>query len=839
MRSVRRGLAALAAALALVAPVTAMVAPTAGALAVDGPATAVRESTAVSAPLATQCPVQNSCVTDTIPGFTYDGVVDGGGTIEIGPTTNLGADQSVYIYASGFAPDTTLRVNYCSDASPLPTVPLCLAAVTASIINAQVTMITGQDGSANLSYQVLENDTSNPPLAGQELGVIPKVNGSFFCDAATPCSVDVTDVGVGGTAPLVPTVDNTAVVPVSFVSLTNACSGSATIVDTESEYGIELALPEASQLSCNASQQTGSTDYVDFNTAVDGQTAVQDLSSTGGPVISFTDDPEQSDQQSVLKQGNYALIPVALTANVVAFRALVERNGSAYLSSTMSLTPNMVAGLIIGAYTNPSNAQKANGTNAFGDADLVACPTSGCPSPPCVVPTHHKKTVYCSLLAQLNYQPGFTFSQLYQSFMRSDTAGSNGLLMSWLCNAPNASVPVSDPETSSTFTATYDETETAAQVLEQTLGNGGTPLSSCPDVDQLPPIALGQEGGYNAYNDPSIQATKGLDGYAPPPTAATDTYAAAFGSMNWAEAEYYGMSVASLQNADGQFVLPTTQSLQAAVADATTNPDGAISPDYATKDPAAYPMTSVIYAAVCADPVPTAQAAQETGVIDSLLALTGPTTNGVLPGGFVPLTQGLYQQAETDINNDIVGGGSGSAGCPLAPSSSSPSPSPGTSAPTTTPSTSSTPTTSGSSGSSGVLTSVPSIMSSSGGTVTVHESTPHAPTPQNLHFGGSSLSSGRGRTSKRPALSAQAAALRLAADPSRVMVILVLLLGLLAALAGGLLLAFPGLRLQVLTASRLAGQRLGKTVSSTSQSMVRLRRWLAGGDSRSPGGGRR
>ena len=52
---------------------------------------------------------------------------------------------------------------------------------------------------------------------------------------------------------------------------------------------------------------------------------------------------------------------------------------------------------------------------------------------------------------------------------------------------------------------------------------------------------------------------------------------AGFGAMDWSEASYYGLNAANLQNADQQFVSPSQSSIDAALGDATTLPDGVIS----------------------------------------------------------------------------------------------------------------------------------------------------------------------------------------------------------------------------------------------------------------------
>ena len=83
------------------------------------------------------------------------------------------------------------------------------------------------------------------------------------------------------------------------------------------------------------------------------------------------------------------------------------------------------------------------------------------------------------------------------------------------------------------------------------------------------------------------------------------TPCAAFGLMDTSEAQFYGLSTASLENASGNFVAPTAASLQAAAAGFTPCPDadlscpaGTYSVNYADTNPAAYPMANLTYAIV-------------------------------------------------------------------------------------------------------------------------------------------------------------------------------------------------------------------------------------------------
>jgi hypothetical protein len=133
---------------------------------------------------------------------------------------------------------------------------------------------------------------------------------------------------------------------------------------------------------------------------------------------------------------------------------------------------------------------------------------------------------------------------------------------------------------------------------------------------------------------------------------------AAYSEMNWAEARYYGLGIASLQNGAGSFVAPSKKSLDAAISVAKHNKDGSLTPDYKSTNIAQYPMTSVVYAAVCADAITTTSANHIRTVLNGIVSVTG-NQNGAttLVNGFVPLTPTLVSQAKSDIATDIHGGG--------------------------------------------------------------------------------------------------------------------------------------------------------------------------------------
>ncbi len=171
-----------------------------------------------------------------------------------------------------------------------------------------------------------------------------------------------------------------------------------------------------------------------------------------------------------------------------------------------------------------------------------------------------------------------------------------------------------------------------------------------------------------------------------------------------ADAELNVFPVAYLKNAAGKFVQPTVPAMLAAVKDMTAGSDGLLSMNFAKKDPAAYPLTMVIYAVVPTGGISKAKAAAIARFLD-YVATRGQqpgSAPGDLAAGYAPLPQSLRQQtlaAAYDVLHQT--GDTKKTSAPPATSSptSSPSPSPSpsksksaSSSPTPKASTSSTPT---------------------------------------------------------------------------------------------------------------------------------------------------
>jgi hypothetical protein len=562
------------------------------------------------------CPAAATCA--TIPAKCPKGVTCP--EVTVSPTSDLGPDQWTFVSAKNFPPGDPIYVYYCSDQFPLAKRdPDCMLQATPEVPNPQVVLTASPEGTSSISFATQEDtDDGNPALAGKVPGT--QTVGSFFCDDFTnPCSIDITDpmLGSGGKTNFVLSPKNAVALPVTFAKASTGCP-HATFVTTASEFGIDRIFPIASEFGC-----VGTAPAISINTAYNSLQAVTGMVG-GADQLAFIDEPEAPDVQAELAHLNvggkpgFALVPVALSAQVIGFKATMAASTTARIfpENTFSLTPTMVAGLITNYYSFVTGADVTDCGPAFGGQ--------------------------CSLLAALNTVDGFRPPGEFGGYVRSDTSSSTGEIFNWLCSAPVVPVELGGHK--------VQDAETAAHILLTGLKAGGAKVATCPGTDQFP--SLSNTFAWASVNTPGQQALK-LAGFVPPPNASIAPVAG-FAPMNWSWANYFGLLPAALQNAAGKFVLPSSRSLDAAVAGAIVNKDGTLSPNFNNKQPAAYPLPDIWYAVVPTTRQSATDAMADRTLLDDVLNVTGGPKAADLPPGFVPLPKSIYRAALADVSRDIA-----------------------------------------------------------------------------------------------------------------------------------------------------------------------------------------
>jgi hypothetical protein len=298
-----------------------------------------------------------------------------------------------------------------------------------------------------------------------------------------------------------------------------------------------------------------------------------------------------------------------------------------------------------------------------------------------------------------NSGPTPTTENVLESMFPSTASGASYETTGWICAAPDAPYNVNLPfggtalltdlqsgpqiladaeqdpiEMTQQTDGSWTENPTVAQQI-QSDPKGCEALSSLPTNFASTTPAGGAVSPYSPSSQPLIAAhtiqgviSKGALGFA-------------FSAMDSSEADFFGLLPASLQNAGGVFVPPSSASVTAALSAATAAPNGTLIPNFTNTNPAAYPMPMVTYALISTSPqASTDQADQLTELLTNLVNYShtgGAGSSEPLPPGYVPLPDNLAQQALTEISKDVIApngqpvGGEAAAAASLAANSAS------------------------------------------------------------------------------------------------------------------------------------------------------------------------
>jgi hypothetical protein len=130
--------------------------------------------------------------------------------------------------------------------------------------------------------------------------------------------------------------------------------------------------------------------------------------------------------------------------------------------------------------------------------------------------------------------------------------------------------------------------------------------------------------------------------------------------MDSSQAQFLGLNEASLENASGNFVAPTTASVEAGLAAASlctgstissTCPANTYQFNYSNPDPAAYPMPDITYAIVPTSPQPAKTAANIKNLLTNMINFS---TSGVLPSGYYPMPAAMAKSALADLTSIVA-----------------------------------------------------------------------------------------------------------------------------------------------------------------------------------------
>ncbi len=625
-------------------------------------------------------------------------------TVTAGPTTGIGAGQYVYVEVSNFTavPQDQIALSFCAVSSAHPGVvadPQCADGQPSLFSSLEKTELpVDSDGSLVASFPTafVPSGQGNNPLEATDFQGNSPTRSHFFCDNGPDfCALEVTDSAQSvENGPFFPPEDatNTAIFPITFANASAGCPAADPTVFTDSAFSVQQFIPAAVDSTCGSA-----SGVADVNTATDTQTIVSDFAHGGSP-ISFTDEPGAAFEQTALKGISYTYVPIAVSATVVGFLAGDFNSSAAFPQTTFNLTPKMAAGLITSAYGQPlgSDGVLADQPPPFntptGCAPIQECTggvKGGTPVPSRI-----------NTFALLNPAPAGTQGpQAFGMFFSSVASGSSYQVTNWLCSQPNVAFPLTfhtfppkkkksadnaaepakktptttlppsqtpnilDPAPQNANPGT-DQGRNASQTLTSPPANGiawppqndpnaGSaqwPFQSCSAYPALPILAGAGNNQYSFAGTPANQAVAirkyAYNGSKP---LLQGTSRAGFGAMDWSQASYFGLDVASVLNAAGKFVPPTRAGVDAALDEATVQPNGLVTPNYGGTDASAYPMPMITYALVSTAPQLRAKAEAEKSLLTNLVNYSHSGGSIPLPSGYVPLPDNLYSAALTNI----------------------------------------------------------------------------------------------------------------------------------------------------------------------------------------------
>ena len=375
------------------------------------------------------------------------------------------------------------------------------------------------------------------------------------------------------------------VVPLTFQSVADACGIGGTSLGVEGSPMAADLLASWRASTCTLASNPVSLDYTSIGeeqTRGDVGSAVTDV----GLVIN----PLDADAAAT---AGVVYSPVSVTGLVVAFQ-IDDAHGRPVTS--LRLNARLVAKLISASYrTGGDPAVADNPANIFHDPEFL------------------------KLNPGVDWPDGTPGNHV---LLLGDLSDSTGALTSWIQSnhAARAFLKGTPDPWGMTVNANYKNIAlpfSTFPLLDQEASASFAPIQGMDavarqlSIAQFPGAFVTQEGGQNVTIKPPRQNPGARE---------------VIGIIDAADAARFLMPTASLQNASGAFVKPTTDSLLAGVKHSKVNADGVTrSVDLTSKDKAIYPLTLQISAALSTK----ADKATREQMADFLDYVDGP---GQVPG---------------------------------------------------------------------------------------------------------------------------------------------------------------------------------------------------------------
>ncbi|WP_191907864.1 substrate-binding domain-containing protein [Nocardioides cynanchi] len=452
--------------------------------------------------------------------------------------------------------------------------------------------VTGADGTGQVTIQLFTKRES----------------AALGCDAGAPCSlVVVPNYGrpQGDTEDLLDAPwawARRTVVPLGFLPVDDACPLSGSSLRVEGSPMVADLLATWRGRTCTLADHPVTLDYTSI-----GEPQTRGDVASGTTDTGLVIDPLDADAAAT---AGVVYAPVTVTGLVVAFQ-IDDAHGRPVTS--MHLNARLVAKLITASYRSGGDpAVIDNPVNIFHDPEF------------------------------LKLNPGVDWpggAPGNHPLLLGDLSDTTLALTRWIASDPDARAFLKgkpDPW-GMTVNATYKDLDlpfAGYPLLDQALSSTFQPIQGMDalarqlSIAQFPGALVTQENGQNVVTKQPRQNPGARE---------------VFGIIDAADAAKFLLPTASLQNASGAFVAPTTASLQAGITHAVVNADGVTRRvDLASQDPHVYPLTLLVSAALSthADKAARGLMADFLDYVDGPGQVPGQRV-GQLPPGHAPLTKAL------------------------------------------------------------------------------------------------------------------------------------------------------------------------------------------------------
>ncbi len=415
---------------------------------------------------------------------------------------------------------------------------------------------------------------------------------------------------------------------------------------------------------------------ISYNSTIQEPQALQEASS-GIVDVALTTRPASADSAegvSLPSNRHYIYAPIGVSAVSIAY--WVDNPLTGQPDANLKLDPRLVAKLVTTSYS-------------FGDGCVRGQPGS-CDRAVSGNPVHLFNDPEFTKVNRTVLDPG---QQFQVPLLQSGNSDLTWTLTRWIAANPAASAFLGgqrDPWGTHVNTyyrgVKYPTDSFIGQDPFPAIQHQFNPLFPLSQVAYH--MSLSWEAG--------TQPEKDANGNFPSDPPQTPGTRALFGVLDEADSAAFQFPVAAVSNGAGRYVQPTQAGMAAALQNMTSEGSGTAQVNIANTDPAAYPLTMVIYAAVPTAGTSHTKAAAIARFLD-FAAGAGQAPGdqpGQLPGGYLPLTAALRaqtQQAATEVANQAGNTSSGQpqrspTPAPIPSLSARPTPSPALALPRVTPS---------------------------------------------------------------------------------------------------------------------------------------------------------